>query len=163
MSSVASIFGQKAREAVGLASRTSDETLSGLSGRLGEMEKDVQTLRGVLGSMARVLVGQLPAVRLQASNVVNELYGKLVPSGSPSMSALSCFNDAHEILDKTTPSKLQTAFQKAVLDPIEDWARDLADIRAALTEVENKRVVFDHYSRKVRRCPPKRFAWRCGP
>jgi BAR domain len=149
MSSVLSLFTQQAKEVMGVAAKTQDGDLLSLMSRLFDLDKDAQALRKALQTMARVLLEQVPASRIQATNVINEIFGKTVPGGSSTTEALSSFNDAHSALNKDIPKKMEAAFEKAVLNLMEEWIDGLTTTKKELSDVETKRVTYDHYRSKM--------------
>ena len=51
----------------------------------------------------------LPSARAATVNLLNDMYGRVVPEGSASIEALGTYNDAHDVLDKDLPVKFEEA------------------------------------------------------
>jgi len=92
----------------------------------------------------------LPSARAATVNLLNDMYGRVVPEGSASIEALGTYNDAHDVLDKDLPVKFEEAYEKAVLGGVKEWMEELLSLKAALKDMDDKRVIFDHYKAKVR-------------
>lgn len=93
MASSASLFSQKLREGIGLASKTSDPDIQAGVTRLSELERDVIVLRKVLESANKALNTQVPAAKTQMVANMTELAAKLVGTDSETSTFIRVFKD----------------------------------------------------------------------
>jgi hypothetical protein len=144
MASSGSIFNQRLRETVGLASITKDGDLTAASARLSELQGDVAVLRKVLETYNKALNTQVPAAKAQMTSAMVEFSSKLVGPSNEASTFFRVFGDVHKFMDVDLPGKLNTAFEAAVVTPLEEWAKSLDDVKADLKSTDEKRVVSAH-------------------
>lgn len=137
------------REGIGLATATKDADIVAGMARLTELVGDLTVLRKVLETYAKTVNVQVPAAKAQMCESLIELSGKLVGLSREASTFFKVFADVHRITDKELAEKLNAAFEKAVLSPLDEWMRSLAEVQVDVRETDAKRVVMDHYREKT--------------
>ena len=145
MSSWLSTATQKAKESIGVSSRTVDADVEAGLVRLAALEKDVGLLRKTLETVSTSLTVHAPGARAQMTDVMTRLGDGYVEDGVQFRS----FRDAHETLNGPVVQKLSSTFQAAVLQPLDEWVASFSDVRSGTVELEKVRVAYDHYKEKL--------------
>jgi hypothetical protein len=127
------------KESVGLSKASSDADLDAATGKLGELEKEVKLLKAVLETANKAATTALSAARKQALEVIKALSDKTCRGTDGEF--VPKYAHVHDYLDGTLPEKLQEAFAKAVVAPIDEWLAELAAARADVKEAAQKRCV----------------------
>jgi hypothetical protein len=147
MSSWLSTVSQKVKEGVGVATKTVDDDVIALIGRLRMIESDVVLLRRTLETSSSAMLSQAARARAQMVVVMLRL-GETVAVGSESQYA--SFRDAHGVIDGAGAEKLQELFAKVVLAPLDEWLSTFNEIKTVQGDLEKTRVTFDHYKSKLK-------------
>lgn len=127
------------KESVGLSKASSDADLDAATVKLGELEREVKLLKAVLETANKAATSALAAARNQSLDVLKALSEKTVRGTD--VEFLAKYAHVHAYLDGTLPEKLQEAFAKAVVAPLDEWLAELTAARADVKEAAQKRCV----------------------
>lgn len=117
---------------------------------MNALERDVQVLKKVLETTVVTQNVQVVRARQQQVEVMLQLTNKIVRNtNSTTVEYYDNYKTVHDYMDGQLPTKLNEAFEKAVIQPLEAWLGSLTEVRTAITEAEKQRVVYDHYKDKT--------------
>ena len=147
MSSWLSTTTQKAKEAIGAATRTVDPDVEGLTLRIKHIEADVVLLRKTLETSCLSVTQHAPRARAQMLDVMLRMGASLVQGSEEHYAA---FREGHAIIDGSGAEKLQDLFSKVVLTPLDEWLATFSDVKATMADLNTARVTYDHYRGKLK-------------